>query len=122
MTKGRVVGNVTSNLDLYPTMMEWARLDVSKDVELDGHSLSTFLFTNRSRMSLATPPDFVFGEYHSNMANTKHFMIRKGNYKYIEFGMTSLYENYKPQLFNLTMDPEEILPRGRLTLRRRWRS
>ena len=42
MTKGRVVGNVTSNLDLYSTMMEWARLDVSKDVKLDGHSLSTF--------------------------------------------------------------------------------
>ena len=98
MTKGRVVGNVTSNLDLYPTMMEWARLDVSKDVELDGHSLSTFLFNNQSQTSSATRLDFVFGEYHSNMANTEHSMIRKGNCKYTEFGMTSLYENYKPQL------------------------
>ena len=77
--KGHVVTNVTSNLDLYPTMMEWARLDVSKDVKLDGNSLSTFLYDNRSRMSSSTRPDFVFGEYHSNMANTGHFMIRKGN-------------------------------------------
>ena len=79
MTKGRVVGNVTSNLDLYSTMMEWARLDVSKDVDLNGHSLSTFLFDDQSRTSPATRPDFVFGEYHSNMANTGHFMIRKEN-------------------------------------------
>ena len=106
--KGHVVANVTSNLDLYPTMMEWARLDVSKDVKLDGNSLSTFLFDNRSRMTSSTRPDFVFGEYHSNMANTGHFMIRKGNYKYIAFGTTSPYENYKAQLFNLATDPEEI--------------
>ena len=59
-------------------------------------------------MSSSTRRDFVFGEYHSNMANTGHFMIRKGNYKYIAFGTTSPYENYKAQLFNLTTDPEEI--------------
>ena len=107
VTKGNVVANATSNLDLYPTMLDWAGLDVPSGLQLDGHSLSSFLVPGSSRQTTSRP-DFVFGEYHSNMANTGHFMIKRGNYKYIAFGQTPPYENFKPQLFNLATDPEEI--------------
>eukprot|EP00118_Oscarella_pearsei_P028433 m.2138 g.2138 ORF g.2138 m.2138 type:complete len:547 (+) comp8343_c0_seq1:29-1669(+) len=106
VVRGKLVTNATSNIDLYPTMMNWAGLTVPDGLDLDGHSLSPFLVPNSS--STSSRPDFIFGEYHSNMANTGHFMIKRGNYKYIAFGQTPPYQGYKPQLFNLATDPQEL--------------
>ncbi|PSW20585.1 DUF4976 domain-containing protein [Photobacterium sanctipauli] len=48
------------------------------------------------------PERVVFSEYHAAGAISGAFMIRKGDYKYIH------YVGYKPQLFNLKADPEEL--------------
>lgn len=106
IVKGNMVANATSNIDIYPSLLDFAGLS-PKNADLDGHSLFPFLFPDQKNPH-PPRPDFVFGEYHSNMANTGHFMIKKGNYKYVAFGRTPPYEDYKPQLFDLSKDWEEV--------------
>lgn len=45
----------------------------------------------------------VFSEYHAAGSVSGAFMIRKGKWKYI------YYVNYQPELFNLDVDPEELV-------------
>merc|ERR1711920_1101692 len=54
-------------------------------------------------------PDFITSQYHSLKANTGMFMVRKGKWKYIQYGhfLSDFYE-YKPQLFDLENDKEEM--------------
>ena len=53
--------------------------------------------------------DYIFSQYHSNMGNTGSFMIRKDEYKYIQFGhYLSTFENYTSMLFNVEKDIWEI--------------
>lgn len=47
-------------------------------------------------------PDWVFSEYHGQMANTGMFMLRRGDLKYIA------YAGCDPQLFDLSRDPDEL--------------
>jgi choline-sulfatase len=48
------------------------------------------------------PDSVAFCEYYAAAADRAAFMIRKGRYKYIH------YVGYKPELFDLETDPEEL--------------
>jgi len=93
--KGLVVDELVSLIDIYPTLMDMAGLDHPD--WLQGHSLMPLLKGEPSDR-----PDWVLSEYHSNMANTGIFMLRRGPWKYIA------YAGYGPQLFNLERDPDEL--------------
>ena len=102
--QGVVIRNLTSLLDIYPTLSDM--VGGKKPEWLDGESLFPFLDQsfNQTRSSR-----HVVSQYHSNMGNTGSFMIRDGPYKYIAFGTTiSAFKNYRPQLFNVEKDPQEL--------------
>eukprot|EP00944_MAST-04C_sp_MAST-4C-sp1_P015577 g15577.t1 len=119
MRRGQTVTNLTSLLDIYPTLVEMAQLTKSVDKVvmpsfLSGHSLFPFLYekSDYRRVASRIPPyphnRKVVSQYHSNMGNTGSFMLRKGNYKYIAFGRKAYDPSYTPQLFDVVEDPEEL--------------
>ena len=119
MRRGQTVTNLTSLLDIYPTLVEMAQLTKSVDKVvmpsfLSGHSLFPFLYedNHHRRVASSIPPypkdRKVVSQYHSNMGNTGSFMLRKGNYKYIAFGRKAYDPSYTPQLFDVVEDPEEL--------------
>ncbi len=93
--KGRKVEDLVSLVDLYPTLMDMAKVKIPEG--LDGISLMPELTGYTSNR-----PDWVFSEYHDTSCNTGCFMVRRGDWKYIA------YAGYEPQLFNLSQDPWEI--------------
>ena len=118
---GRRVSNLTSLLDLYPTMVDI--VGGEKPDWLDGHSLAPFLSSASSpagsnfakhfavRNGVGTYPfdRAVIAQYHSNMGNTGSFMVRWGPWKYIAYGRTlKRFADYTPQLFHVASDPEEL--------------
>jgi len=93
--EGAEVTAPVSLVDIYPTLMEMAGLDGPPG--LDGYSLMPEL-TGRP----SARPDWVLSEYHDTSCNTGSFMLRRGQWKYINF------VGYGPQLFNLEDDPDEV--------------
>ena len=80
---GAIVTNLTSHVDLVPTLIELAGGTALPGMR--GTSLVPFL----RGMTPASPrPDHVAMEYHSNFANTGSFSLRQGNYKLFTFGHT----------------------------------
>lgn len=129
--RGAVVSNLTSLLDVYPTLLEMAQIgkmwgragepaapvgNVLMPGFLMGHSLFPFLYrtdalaSRLAPLSAATYPRnrSVVSQYHSNMGNTGSFMIRAGPWKYIAFGRYLYDKTYTPQLFNVAADPDEL--------------
>ncbi len=83
-------------LDLFPTLLEAAGVDPLPEMgERPGRSL----------LAIAGEPEdtqrVVFSEYHAAGSNTAGFMVRQGPWKYHH------YVRHRPELFNLTDDPEE---------------
>lgn len=107
-----VVKNVTSLLDVFPTLVEMVGgPNAKRPSNLDGYSLMPYLGgTGKPR------PDFVVAQYHSNMGNTGSFMIVQGIWKLITFGTNGGNFNgscgapctYPHQLFDVVNDPEEL--------------
>ncbi len=93
--KSAVVKELTSTVDLYPTMMDMA--GISPQQQLDGHSLMAAIARGQSER-----PDWVMSQYHANDQQTGSFMLRQGQWKYVA------YPGYQPQLFNVDDDPDEI--------------
>ncbi len=84
-------------LDLYPTILEAAGLDAAPEMgDRPGRSL----------LEIAQAPDeperVVFSEYHAAGSNTAGFMVRKGRWKF------HYYVRFRPELFDLETDPEEL--------------
>eukprot|EP01084_Bolivina_argentea_P244723 409917_1 len=103
----KIIKNFTETVDILPTLLSLAGESENKmPKSLAGTSLMPYLIDNEDKND---HPDFVTSQYHSNFANTGLFMVRKGKYKYIQYGHTlSAFKNYKPQLFNLNDDPYEL--------------
>ena len=93
--QGDAVGHLVSLVDLYPTLMDMACLPHPEG--LSGHSLMPALSGRKTRRSKT-----VLSQYHSNFASTGIFMLRREQWKYIA------YPGYKPQLFDLDSDPNEL--------------
>lgn len=95
---GKMLPNIVSHIDLYPTILDMAKIDKSKIPQpIDGESLLPLLEgkTDKSR-------DTAFAMFTGSATNTSMWMLRKGDWKYIA------YIGYPPQLFNLKSDPDEI--------------
>lgn len=118
VAKGKRVEQLTSLVDVFPTLLDMAQEnDWGPYMELAGKSLLPL--ANVSIPSFA-PAAFsarpgeeraILSQYHSNMANTGSFMVRKGPWKYITFGHTlSTFSKqaYPAQLFNVDADPDEL--------------
>lgn len=95
LLKGTTIDNIVSLIDLYPTLMDMGRTAGPDD--LDGESLMPLLTgrTTRSR-------NWALALFTGCSANTSMFMLRQGDWKYVA------YPGYRPQLFNLKDDPDEV--------------
>ena len=86
-----------SLVDMRPTIVAAAGLEArDQPVDLPGRSLFDIA---------ATPDDpdrIAFSEYHASASPSGGFMLRKGRYKF------NYYVGYRPELFDLADDPEEI--------------
>lgn len=85
-------------LDLFPTILEGAGLDAGPEMAgRPGRSLQDIA---RSVPDLERP---ILSEYHAAGSNTAGFMLRRGRWKY------HYYVGFRPELFDLETDPEELI-------------
>mmetsp|Transcript_28131 Transcript_28131/g.44618 ORF Transcript_28131/g.44618 Transcript_28131/m.44618 type:complete len:254 (-) Transcript_28131:90-851(-) len=103
----QTVTNLTEMIDILPTLIDIAGGDGNHiPVQLPGVSLKPFVNGSADSSDHA---DYVTSQYHSLKANTGSFMVRKGKWKYIQYGhYLSAYKNYEAQLFDLESDPNEV--------------
>jgi len=95
--EGRVVATPVSHIDCAPTILEAVGLPgLVGGRPLPGASL--FAVADG-----ATPARPVISEYHAISAVAGAFMLRFGKWKYCH------YVAYRPQLFDLEADPEELV-------------
>jgi choline-sulfatase len=94
--EGVRVRTPASHVDTYPFIMACAGEDRPDMYDAHpGHSLI--------KLARGEEPDRnVLSEYHGMGSTTGAFMIRHGRYKYVH------YVAYRPQLFDLEADPEEL--------------
>ncbi len=101
---GAVVDDVVSLIDIYPTILDMARLqygDIATDERwperVDGESLMPQLQGDVPRQR-----DWAFGEYHGDRCPTGTYMLRRGRWKLL------YHVDYEPQLFDLEADVWEL--------------
>jgi len=94
--RGVKVAAPASHVDAYPFIMECAGED--RPEMYDGHPGVSLMKLARGE----EPGRNVLSEYHGMGSTTGAFMIRHGRYKYVH------YVAYRPQLFDLEQDPEEL--------------
>jgi choline-sulfatase len=107
--EGRVVDTPVSHIDCAPTILE----AVAEPPHAGGRGFpgaSLFDVANGAR-----PARPVVSEYHATASTAAAYMIRFGRFKYCH------YVAYRPQLFDLAADPEEVVdlaadPRYALTV------
>ncbi len=96
LPRGREVETPTDHTDFYPTILE--SVGASTPEAFAGHpgvSLYALLEgAHRDRVALS--------EYHASCSVAAAFMVRWGQWKYCH------YNAYRPQLFDLAADPEEM--------------
>jgi len=92
VASGRVCRTTTSLLDVYPTITEICGTAAADK-------------PGRSLLEIAEQPDDElrcgFSEYHAYGAVSAWYMLRRGNYKLVE------YVGFEPELFDLVADPDE---------------
>ena len=94
--EGRVVRQLVSHVDLFPTLVKGAGASLAPDdASLPGVSLWPAI---GGREDLARP---VFAEYHAQGSRAGAFMLREGDLKLV------YHVGMPPQLFDLAADPEE---------------
>ncbi|MFP4250636.1 MAG: sulfatase/phosphatase domain-containing protein, partial [Armatimonadota bacterium] len=101
---GAAVDTPVSLVDLYPTFMDMARTSYDDHARtdawpegLDGESLMPQLTDDAPRER-----DWAFAEYNGDRVNTGTYMLRRGQWKYIE------HVGYEPRLYDLDADPWEV--------------
>ncbi|KAM9262643.1 arylsulfatase K isoform 2-T5 [Morus bassanus] len=99
------VPDVVSLVDIYPTMLDIARIPVPQN--LSGYSLIPLLRGKaENEVSPRGPrPSWVLSEFHGCNVNSSMYMLRTGKWKYIAY---SDGRSVLPQLFDLTADPDEL--------------
>jgi len=106
---GRVVRDLTSHLDVLPTLAELAGARAPAGAR--GRSLVPFLLDAPPAPPPPPRPDLVIATYASNYAPTGSYMIRQGKWKLIAFGHAFPWLNataLPPQLFDVDADPFEL--------------
>ncbi len=107
VSSGLETGALTTNLDLFPTILDLLKLDQPKDRIIDGKSLLPML-----KGVGPGPHEYIF----YNAAQTGDFKgVRDTLFKYLEdvpgnamslFGMLAIQTQMKPQLTNVELDNE----------------
>jgi len=102
--KPAVAHNTASTLDLFPTIMSIAGIDMPSDRSYDGYDLSPTMFEQKSNER-----ENIF-YYHGD----KLFAVRQGNWKVHFKTVANIYTKEQkilthtpPQVFNLLVDPSE---------------
>jgi len=100
----QTVTQPTQLLDLFPTFLELAGIPIPSDA--DGYSLVPFL---NGASNDPNRPDYILSQFHGDDIAMSWYMIRQGNYKYINFGLGNHSDvGVIPQLFDLSTDPNEL--------------
>lgn len=92
---GIAVDTPVSQIDVMPTVLDW--LGIERDPGTTPHAASLL-----DLQALETMDRPVLAEYHANGSMSASVMLRDGRYKYVE------YVGYRPQLFDLVEDPQEM--------------
>ncbi|MEN7549467.1 sulfatase [Rapidithrix thailandica] len=99
-----VNGELTSTIDLYPTLLSLVGGTVPTDRLMDGKDIAAYLFPKKNR-NVTTKPFFYYG------FNQTIFAVRKGPWKLHIRTHSQLKVDYfnkeLPLLFNLEEDPSE---------------
>lgn len=95
--QNHLCSTATSLVDLFPTILESVGID--PDVK-ENESRGTSLLKIANQED--DPSRVAFSEYHAAASPSAAYMIRKSNFKLIH------YEGYRPELFDLDQDPEEL--------------
>jgi arylsulfatase A-like enzyme len=101
---GRVVTNLTSHLDIFPTLAELGG-SPPPPPRLKGRSLVPFL---RAAPPAAPRADAVAAQYHSNYAPCGSYSLRTSQWKLIAFGHVNGTQ-LPSQLFDVAGDPREMV-------------
>jgi arylsulfatase A len=103
--KGAMLTGMTSNLDVLPTLAEWANAPLPKGRTLDGQSVSDLLLGKTAK-----PKHREIYYYNNGVCEA----VRLGNWKYREItakntntGIVKGTQGDKMELFNLAFDPSE---------------
>ncbi|NXH22217.1 ARSK Arylsulfatase, partial [Bucco capensis] len=96
------IQNVVSLVDVYPTMLDIARIPVPQN--LSGYSLMPLL-RGKAESEVPPRPSWVLSEFHGCNVNSSTYMLRTGKWKYITY---SDGHSVLPQLFDLSDDPDEL--------------
>jgi choline-sulfatase len=94
--RGKRVTTPTSHVDTYPFILQSVGEDRPENYD-DHPGVSLY-----DLAAGVTPERSVLSEYHGMGSTTGAFMIRHGPYKFVH------YVSYRPQLFDLKRDPEEL--------------
>jgi choline-sulfatase len=95
-----VIDTTVSHIDLVPTLLAAAQFELPNSEGLPGISLL-------DTVALHATDRGVLAEYHANGSVAASFMLRYGQFKYIE------YIGEHPQLFDLDADPDEMVDLSR---------
>ena len=108
---GRTVANLTSHLDVFPTLAEAMGVPEAA-LGLPGASLLPFLRPAQQQQQSTSPrPDSVALQYHSNFAPCGSYGLLQGGYKLIQYGHAFPWANASAlpaQLFHTAADPLEL--------------
>jgi choline-sulfatase len=92
---GKRIDHPVTLVDLYPTIMDIANLDIEPD--RPGKSWLPLITEGSQERS-----DYAFSEYHGNFFKQDWYMLVRNGFKY------TYYVNDRPSLFNLQEDPKEL--------------
>ncbi|MBV8390032.1 MAG: sulfatase-like hydrolase/transferase [Mucilaginibacter sp.] len=96
---GASITSMVSNLDVLPTLAEWANAPLPKGRTLDGQSISDLL--------LGKAPKHPKHREIYYVNNGICEAVRLGDWKYLELKGTDQSQQVKAELFNLSYDPSE---------------
>lgn len=97
-----IVNKPTQLIDIYPTVLTFARVSNDLWPQLDGRPLQPLLPTAKDL--LLDRPDFVVSQFHGDNIAMSWFFVVHSSLKLIVWGTG---EQHPHQLFNLTADPDE---------------
>ena len=112
MPAPKVVNTPTQLIDIFPTVMEYAGVDVST-LPLDGASLAPLLTppanASATDTNTLTRAPFVTSQFHGcNLAMSWFLIVQLVNRSAIKYIVWGTGAEAPPQLFNLTADPGEF--------------
>jgi arylsulfatase/arylsulfatase A len=108
LAEGQISDEVTAHIDLLPTVLDAADIEVPAGLRLDGRSVLPLL----TRSGDAWPPRAIVIQSHRGDVPVRyhHFMLREGPWKLVHpsgFGRDYLEDEPQFELYNLDDDPDE---------------